>query len=201
MKAKAFIYGSIFFIFATFITYYLTESELIEELAIWAVVIFLGIMTLLMVVIPLSYFFRPKQGVVTIKKGKHYSYFRWMPFIYKRKMEASVLFDETVKYTGTPQLEEQINKLCGYGSYRVHKNSVRIGWRYNKKTNKVDLFEYIYKKGNLIPPVLFMSCELHTKYRVEIQSDRAFWFGSYYKPYFGGKAPAPHDIRIKITNK
>jgi len=198
MKTKLFIYGSIFLIFVTFITYYLTESPLIEEFAIWAAVIFLAIMSLFLVVLPIYSLFKPKEGTVTIKKGRHRSGFRLTPFIYKKKMKFRVRFKPSCVYTGSTQLEEQINKCAGFGSWFVHNRSLRLGWNYNSFTKKIDLYLYEYIKGDRQITYL-QSVDINTYNDITLKSEKPYWFGTYYKFYFGGKEPAPHNVEININ--
>ena len=84
-----------------------------------------------------------------IYKNCHYSTFipqikclRNLKYI---KNEYYISFDKSCKY----DIEEKscVNKLFGYsfGLFSVHKNTCRFGWTYNKETDKIDIWIYIYK--------------------------------------------------------
>ena len=78
-----------------------------------------------------------------------------------------------------------------------HKNSIRIGWRYNVFNDNIDLFTYEYNKGKRT--IIYMkSVKIGTPCDVSISSSKVYWFGKYLFPYFGGKAPAPHTIKISV---
>lgn len=198
MKKKTLIYGCIFLIFALFILFWATDSGIVEELAIWATVIFLGGATLIMIIYPLFMLLTTKEKF-KIKKGNHYSGFRLRMFISRQKMVKSVMFDNSCRYTGGTQLTNQINKAFGFGARRHHKNSIRLGWRWNEDTQKIDLFIYEYVDGEPIQNY-FKSISLNKSYKITIKSDRKYWFGKELNPYFGGEAPAPHDIQIIVKS-
>lgn len=71
-------------------------------------------------------------------------------FVYENKL---VKFTEDSKY----DIDEPsaVNKLFGlcYGLFGVHKNSDRLGWRYNKETDLFDIYMYSYVDG-----VLYKEC-------------------------------------------
>lgn len=134
----------------------------------------------------------------TIKKGRHYSGFRFRPFIKCKDITVAVKFTDSCRYLGnTVQMSEQVNKLCGFGAILHHRNSLRIGWRYDPIADKVLLYTYEYKnKERTIQR--FDEVRINQTKRIKIKSKKAYWFGKYLYPYFGGKAPAPHDMEIKI---
>lgn len=134
-----------------------------------------------------------------IKKGSHYSGFSFKPFFRCNKIEVEVEFTESCRYySPDAQLTEQINKLVGFGCLVHHYSSVRIGWRYNIVSRKIDLFRYEYQKGKRLPSTLIGSAEIGKKETLILESENTYYFGIYLKPYFGGKAPAPHTMEIMM---
>ena len=198
MKKSVLIYGSLATIFATFILYYVTESETIADIATIMVVSFLGVAVLTMMLIPLYFYIKqPINNTYAIKKCNHYSGKRFRFFFRKRKLSATLTFHKTCRYEGDNQITEQINKVVGFGSLNHHKNSIRIGWRYNVFNDNIDLFTYEYNKGKRT--IIYMkSVKIGTPCDVSISSSKVYWFGKYLFPYFGGKAPAPHTIKISV---
>ena len=134
-----------------------------------------------------------------IKKGKHYSGFRFRPFIRKSEMTVIVNFDESCRYLGnTIQMTEQINKLCGFGSILHHRNSIRIGWRYCPFNDHILLYTYEYKKGVRIIDK-FDKVRIGQTKKLKLKSKRVYWLGCYRFPFFGGKAPAPNNLKINLS--
>jgi len=135
-----------------------------------------------------------------IRKNKHYSGFRFCPFIRCKEITIAVKFTDSCRYISDDlQLTEQINKLVGFGAIRHHRNSVRIGWRYNQAKDLIQLYIYEYKKGERLEPVLFESARIGQTKKLTLKSKKLYWFGKFLWPYFGGKAKSPHDIKIKMT--
>jgi hypothetical protein len=134
----------------------------------------------------------------TIKKGKHYSGFRFIPFFKCKEITVAVNFTDSCRYLGnTVQMSEQINKLCGFGAILHHRNSIRIGWRYDPINDKVDLFTYEYKDSERLI-TKFDSVRINQTKKIRLKSLKTYYFGCYKWPYFGGKSPAAHDMEIKI---
>jgi len=133
-----------------------------------------------------------------VKKGNHYSGFRFRPFIRMKELKAWVCFTDSCRYyTDDIQLTEQVNKLFGYGAILHHRRSYRIGWRYNQEKDIIDLFEYFYIKGE--PHIKkFDSMKIGQTKKLKVKSKKYVWFGVYRWPYFGGKEPAPKNITIKM---
>lgn len=135
-----------------------------------------------------------------IKKGQHYSGFRFRPFIKRKSITVAVEFTDSCRYIGnTLQMTEQINKLCGFGAILHHRNSIRIGWRYDPIKDIVKLYIYEYRKGERLEPKLFDIARIGQVKKLKLKSKKVYWFGKYLFPYFGGKSPAPHDIKIKLS--
>ena len=162
----------------------------------------------------------------TILKGCHYSNF--LPSIFKiddnkpiKRFEKNIEFTESCKY----EINEPscVNKLFGFsfGIFGVHKNSVRFGWTYQKETDSIVIWKYVYADGDLIKYPI-SDVKICQKYKFQIEcfyfgenqyrvicriNDKwidSFWFNikKYYLltlgPYFGGKTRAPHKIHINV---
>ena len=87
-----------------------------------------------------------------IKKGKHYtSIFYKFPWIhlFKRTFNKKFVFTDSCKYKFIEHPEDQFdaNKLFGYHSGNIHKNSARFGWRYDDRTKMIELSSYVYING------------------------------------------------------
>ena len=153
-------------------------------------------------------------------KGFHYSTF--IPKIYKSKSvftkTCRVKFDRSCKYT----IDEQscVNKLWGFsnGLFGVHKNSWRFGWTYDKYSDSIILWYYIYDNGILrkkkikqlqFDVIYTLSIDLvhkddlwtvsflvedeivHKEYFSNIKS-KCLWLELGW--YFGGKTKCPHKM-------
>lgn len=115
----------------------------------------------------------------------------------------------------------QLNKLVGFAKWHHHIESSRIAFRWNKETNKMDLFVYPYfKRKRLLDKYLkpVASVRLNEKfvvkmfisktdYTIYINSNQVGVTPSKYKsyigytcgPYFGGETKAPHRMDIIIS--
>src|SRR5438309_7696089 len=49
--------------------------------------------------------------------------------------------------TANPANQSDWNKLMGLTTDRIHKNSIRLGWRWNPRTSRVELGFYGYLNG------------------------------------------------------
>ena len=113
----------------------------------------------------------------------------------------------------------QVNKLAGYAKIHHHLESLRLGYRWNKETQRMDLFPYYYYKGKrTIATLPITSVRLDKYFRVSMTirpnsyklyvgknsistpSNFRTYIGYELGPYFGGKIPAPHDMTIQIDN-
>tara|TARA_Y100001938_G_scaffold143057_1_gene215243 strand:- start:3379 stop:3813 length:435 start_codon:yes stop_codon:yes gene_type:complete len=133
-----------------------------------------------------------------IKKGKHYSGFRFIPFFRCREITIIFKFTDSCRYEyNNPQLTEQINKLFGFGALWHHRSSVRIGWRYSPKKDNIKLYTYKYIQGVRFEKH-FDTVKIGQYNKLRIKAHRSYWLGKFLFPYFGGKEPAPHDIKILL---
>jgi hypothetical protein len=136
----------------------------------------------------------------TIKKGKHYaSGCRFFPFITKKNFDVLFRFDNSCKYSGSDQLNQQWNKLFGIGKISHHIKSDRLVWRYNEPFGLIEIARYNYRQGKRQPIKSMGYVRLNSWNRIKIITER-YWFGKYLNFYFGGIQSAPHDITIKIKS-
>jgi len=84
-----------------------------------------------------------------IRKGAHYSkHFPKLNCNAQDDFQFIVKFDESCKYDLKDEDQLDINKLFGTSfGFNHHKNSFRIGWAYNIKTNKIELYNYWYENS------------------------------------------------------
>jgi len=64
--------------------------------------------------------------------------------------------------------------------------------------DRVLIFEYFYVKGNRHEKQICKIC-IGQNIRLKLKAKKGYWFGKILYPYFGGKEPAPHDLKIKIN--
>lgn len=197
MKKINLIYGILAICFAFIIGSYFTSNEIFIEAAHWVVVLTLAFFLVIMIVLPIFGFFKKKEKIYTIRKGKHSSGFRISPFIYKKKQKAEITFTDSCRYHGDAQLMEQINKAFGFGSINHLNNSIRLGWRYNSDYQRIDLFIYERKNGEVFSNKIG-SAKINIPFEFTLVHKKGFWFGYNLFPYFGGKAKAPRNVSIKL---
>lgn len=84
-----------------------------------------------------------------ICKGKHYSkHFPKFNFNTQKDFSFIVKFDDSCRYILNEIDQLDINKLFGTSfGFNHHKNSFRIGWVYNPKLDKIELYNYWYETG------------------------------------------------------
>ena len=151
-----------------------------------------------------------------IKKGCHISNF-FPKLTFSSKIKGFVTFEGDFSY----EIEKQkdTNKLIGLSdSWSHHKDSIRIGWRWNKKNECVELMSILYSGGNReIKPLLLLSKEkdatisyeieiLPKNYKITINGGeylidrKSTWNFLRVKlqPYFGGTTVAPKDFSFNF---
>jgi hypothetical protein len=112
------------------------------------------------------------------------------------------------------------NKLMGISTDRIHKNSIRIGWRWNPATSRVELGFYGYLNGTRLSQQLAevalgqpIDCELHmTNLGLTASAGGHSHTESgslgvslpltwvLHSAYFGGAETAPHDLHVTVTD-
>ncbi|MBS2025237.1 MAG: hypothetical protein JST92_22785 [Deltaproteobacteria bacterium] len=164
-----------------------------------------------------------------LKKGKHDAsgegFRAHLPKIGKhhdRRVSFQVQFDANTAYTtSNPGDQSDCNKVMGISIVRIHEDSIRLGWAFDPKTNKMQLSFYGYYNGNrMIQPMLQvplgqwvpveiklndqgMSVRAGAQY-VEKKVDLG-WKGLTTSTilrtaYFGGEETAPHDMDVRVKD-
>jgi hypothetical protein len=137
-----------------------------------------------------------------------------------------VMFDNSARYDlpGSSD-DDDVNKLFGFGFFPSHKKeSARFGWNWNIGSSKVNLFAYCYVDGLRVMKKI---CEVMVNRRIKLSLDiigKIYGFtvtdaindwhlyggldikfnhrkklGYGLGCYFGGTQPAPHTIRIEMS--
>ncbi len=143
------------------------------------------------------------------------------------EVSATVTFDSSCVYDiGTADADDW-NKVIGLGFVGSKDQSLdgvpphqvdgaRVGWRWNKQRQCIDLGAYIYVAGNRIDfKVAETRINTPTKLTIKIDYDRKLYqvlggkavsfthdksFAYNTGLYFGGTQVAPHRIRVKIVD-
>lgn len=161
----------------------------------------------------------------TIPKGKHRAkplyWLRWFPLLIGRKsITRKVQFDFSAKYDiGADQAD--VNKLFGVSFGRVHRNSARFGWTYDKEINRFVLFAYIYNNGvREFHSLCSVVANHYYECKIDWQDDRYYFVvknypgevitrGEFEKAhnktwgfllglFFGGNRVATHNITVHL---
>jgi len=194
-------------------------------------VLFIISVSLLLLVVITKLFLGIPYGKHLITAGNHVSrpaYGFWLPSLYRlsynneiKWIKARVTIIGTKYYHNDLRDQRDINKILGYSTnmwQHHHKNSIRIGWRYNLENREVEIFAYMYDNGQRQSILLttYHSIDI-VKFDVEMCTtnsnhvimidDKCLTlpisvtpkkFGWVLKPYFGGNRVAPHDISFEI---
>lgn len=149
--------------------------------------------------------------IITIKKDKHRCD-KIIPIIKINTVEGYVLFSCNFEYNILKQ--EDTNKLVGLSdSYFHHINSIRIGWRWSLKENKIEIMSILYRDSKrYIEHFCFIDdVEMYFKFKILVTKNTyELEFGEFNKtiirennwflpryvlfPYFGGTTLAPKDF-------
>ncbi len=151
-----------------------------------------------------------------IKKGNHIS--NYIPKItFSNKIKGFVTFEGDFSYSIDKQ--KDTNKLIGLSdNWSHHKDSIRIGWRWNKKNECIELMSILYSDGNReIKPLLLLpnNNNVTINYEVEILPEHysitingsnflidrtSSWnfIRVILQPYFGGTTVAPKDFKFNF---
>lgn len=150
---------------------------------------------------------------MTIKKGTH-SPLRLPCVTTDPEVRYHVTFMPSCRYDiGAEQGD--INKLFGIGYLpHHHDNSVRIGWRYEKESDMIELLAYWYDNGvrhwesiGFVAIGQKIACgvskvedihEVEANFRKARVPVRPRPVAYLLRPYFGGNMTAPHDIQIEM---
>lgn len=152
---------------------------------------------------------------VTIFKGNHYSNW-WFPQpTFKRLLLGTVKFLGDFSYTISKQ--KDTNKLIGLSdNWNHHKDSIRIGWRFDMSSQRIEIMSIVYSGGKRsIEHLAWTQPEREYSFIVSVEKDYyLISFGSeskivprsskwrlwmprfILKPYFGGTTKAQKDFNF-----
>lgn len=156
----------------------------------------------------------------TLKKGKHDSIFPLPKFhtgVYVYNV--SFVFNSNCWYNTNIKDGTDLNKLCGFTYWRIHKNSIRLAWRPSKTKGFIEIHSYVYHNGVRATKHI---CDIHTDklYKASISINSLYGiinitadlihynqiielkyknrWGAFCFPYFGGDNKAPHEMKIDM---
>ena len=139
-----------------------------------------------------------------------------------RSVSFQCLFEPSCAYrTVNPVNQFSWNKLMGITTARIHHNSIRLGWRYDRTTAKISLGFYGYIKGNRIMKDLVEvdlgqwidvriemtpNLESVTVNGTRIEENQSLGLSMFFPTptwilrtaYFGGTETAPQDMAIEV---
>ena len=137
-----------------------------------------------------------------------------------RQLNFRVSFATDAAYTSSnASNQSDWNKLMGLTTDRIHKNSIRLGWRWSPGKQKVELGFYGYLDSQRVmvyltdvAPGASIDCELRmTNAGLSVRAGNAVYTqaGSLgvglpttwvlHSAYFGGDETAPHDIHVNVS--
>jgi len=181
---------------------------------------FVALLSIILLIKGYSFYNKNKRNY-TIKEGTHGPRFDFALHCGIRKMSFKALFDKSCIYDKIDK-EDDLNKLRGFSYGRHHKNSVRIGWKPSRIIPyKIEIWSYMYINGKRkYEHIVDVDVNTLVNYSITwadeniviivrdaLQCSKVyktpapvpkFKFGYHMFPFFGGNAPAPHDMRIKI---
>lgn len=161
-----------------------------------------------------------------IPRGKHRARpLRFGMWLDRTQFTWTVKFTESCRYDLQNDDQLDTNKLIGIGYLPGHhKDSARFGWRYDIKTEQVEVLAYCYVNGrreiqHICHCMIGQAYDLHLKVL-----STCYYFTVHYKgdamliglasvdyghkkrfmyrlgTYFGGQARAPHEMKIEIKS-
>ena len=136
----------------------------------------------------------------------------------KNKLSGTIKFLGDVSYF--IDLQKDTNKLIGLSdNWHHHKDSCRLGWRWNVVSKSVEIMTITYVKGKrTIKHLCFADDNEDYSYEIIINKNSYIyrfdttisivprrskwkWFRYICQPFFGGKTKSPKNIYIKITRE
>lgn len=138
-------------------------------------------------------------------------------------MTKDVIFDESCRYSLGLKDQYDWNKLFGwcYGIFGIHRNSIRVAWRYNDESEMIEVGLYMYVDGFRFYPLRTLKLEIGKKYHMTLENNcdmvmlkvdgypveeilvafptekRTYTCGL----YFGGNRRAPHTMTISMDDE
>lgn len=137
-------------------------------------------------------------------------------------MTKDVIFEESCRYNLGLKDQFDWNKLFGwcYGITGIHRNSVRVVWRYDDMSDKIEVGLYMYVDGLRLYPLRTYRLDIGMKYHITLENNcdtimlkvdgypaekRLVAFPTAKKAYacglyFGGSRRAPHTMTISMND-
>jgi hypothetical protein len=153
-----------------------------------------------------------------IEQGKHYCKQWWrLRFTTKKVLIGKATFLGDFSYDIGAKHQKDSNKLIGLSdSWHHHISSIRIGWRWNKTLNALEVVGISYNRGKReIKRIKLIETNKEYSFAVYIEKDKYFavFDGEWVEfernnrwwlprlvlnPYFGGFTKAPKDLKFNI---
>lgn len=194
-----------------------TKSNIMKQI--------ITLLAIALIISSCSDMYEPKETHYRIEGGQHQStvvggFKSKINSLKSSSLSFQVRFNETARYHLGDNDQDDINKLFGFSDANSmhHDNSARIGWRYNKDSDLIELFAYAYVDGKRLYKKLSdlkightAQCDIalnddyyfisanggYTSINRSVNGSVGFHYFLY--PYFGGDQVAPHDIDIFLT--
>lgn len=157
--------------------------------------------------------------LIRINKDDHYSN-KILPKIKLNTIAGSVKFIGDFSYSISRTNQLDTNKLIGLSdSYHHHRHSVRLGWRWNNRVEKIEILYTVYRRSNrFIESICYIEPDIEYNFEVAVDKDKyLLWFDDTYIevyrssnwilpryvlfPFFGGDEPAPKDFQFELKFK
>lgn len=153
---------------------------------------------------------RNKIGIHAFFAGDSHRYFNYLSDRFKelipRKIKAVSLTGEFKSncWYRDPQEPGQINKLFGFSSLFIHRNSLRIGWRPCKEEEGViELHLYCYVNG-VRHTQLLEKVVVERPFTIQLEPrsfQQRFRYGWLCLPFFGGVMSTPRPMTIILLGE
>ena len=137
----------------------------------------------------------------TIKKGGHYSGFRFHPIFLHKSVTIAFMFTDESKYITKKYSWErdQWNKVAGITYDILGRNSNRIAWRYNSDDDVFEICEYKHINGVWHASNIAIVFQDIVIIRILLNDSGLVSYLQY--PHYGGEVDAPHDVSIYLEFK
>lgn len=152
--------------------------------------------------------------VYKIKRGNHRAGW-FFKLTRKNRISGTIKFLGDVSYYIS--LQKDTNKIVGLSdNWHHHKDSVRLGWRWNIIERKIEIMSIIYCRGKrTIKHLCFTEDNEDKEFEIMINKNNYIlrfdttiyiaprrskwsWIRYHLWPFFGGKEKAPKNIYIKL---
>lgn len=155
--------------------------------------------------------------VINIKKDNHYCD-KIIPIFRNKTISGKVIFQGEFKYDIDKRNQGDTNKLIGLSdSYNHHRDSIRFGWTWNTKVEKLELKYTLYRNSKrYIEHICFIESDKEYDFEISVAKGKyLLWFGGKYlevyrsskwflprkalMPFFGGDVPAPKKFTFNFN--